>query len=173
MSFRHFTFMESWLEDMKDWPQEEKDKAVWRLINYGIYRDNEFLKGLSPMERAWYINAFRVIDSGKLISEESAVKGAIGGAKNQQHGSDEDVERALKAGCKSAKEVAEFLEGPGAKCSWVYKKQPWLNREEIWKSVGISVDSNGKGEVSKLENDQKPLESNQIPMETKKVIYDF
>jgi len=37
MALRHFTFMESWLDDMKDWTLEEKQEAVWNIVNYGIY----------------------------------------------------------------------------------------------------------------------------------------
>jgi hypothetical protein len=37
--WRYFTFMESWLDDMKDWSQEDKNEALWRIINYGIYRE--------------------------------------------------------------------------------------------------------------------------------------
>lgn len=172
MALRYFTFMESWLDDMKDWTLEEKQEAVWNIVNYGIYQDKEFLTDLPGKEKAWYNNAFRVIDSGKNISQESSERGARGGRKNKKHFDDTDVERAILAGCKKAKDVAEFLEGEGADAGWVFKKKAWKDRDKILESVRKLNNSNGK-----IDNEEigKSLESTQIPMESngKKWEYDF
>lgn len=169
-----FRFMESWLDDMEDWSQEEKNFAIWKLINYGIYGDNN-LDDVPKKEQAWYKNAFRVIDRGAEISAVSAEKGAHGGSKNKEHPR-ERVEEALINGCEVAQQIADYLEGEGSDPSWIYKVPAWKRREEIWKANGIPVDSKGKPDFSKRiplesqkDSNRKLLESVGIPMESEKV----
>jgi len=168
---RFFRFMESWLDDMEDWEQEDKNFAVWKLINYGIYGDDN-LDDVPKKEQAWYKNAFRVIDKGGEISAECAAKGAHGGSKNIAHDHSR-IKEALLNGCASAGEIAAYIEGPGADPGWLYKDKDWLNRISIWKSNGIPVDSKGKPDFSKkisLENpkvsNEKLVENVGIPMES-------
>ena len=159
--FRHFTFMESWLDDMKDWSQEEKNEAIWRIINYGIY-GIEDLDTIPAKERSWYRNTFRIIDKGGIISADKAIKGAAGGEQNQQHNHDM-VPIALINGCTTAKAVAEYIEGPGANPSWVFKVKAWKDRVEIWKNAGIPMDSKGNPDFSNripMDSDGKLLENN-------------
>lgn len=140
--WRHFTFMESWLDDMKDWSQEDKNEALWRIINYGIYREVDW-DSIPVKEQAWYRNAFRVIDNGAVISKENSARGAIGGKKNQQH-DHARIEEALLAGCTTAQQVADYLEGEGSNCSWVFKSAVWKKRGAILENAGKSLESNGK-----------------------------
>lgn len=189
---KSFRFMESWLDDMVDWEQEDKNFAIWKIINYGIYGDDN-LDDVPVKERAWYKNAFRVIDKGGEISAESAIKGAHGGKKNQVHDHSR-VREALLSGCEKAEEVAAFIEGPGASAAWLYKDSDWKNRLSIWKANGIPVDSNGKPDFSKripLESDKfsngrlsesvgNPMESNgklsennKIPLESSENCFGF
>lgn len=160
---RHFVFMESWLDDMQDWPQKDKNEAIWRIINYGIYGDVD-LSEVSPKEVAWYRNIFRVIDRGSAISAENAARGSIGGGRNKVHPR-ERVKEALENGCTTAKQVAEYLEGEGADAAWVFKTDDWKNRNSYWKTIGIPMDSNGKSGSVKLESIGKYQNSNGIPME--------
>lgn len=153
---RHFTFMESWLDDMNGWSMEDKNEALWRIINYGIYGEVDW-DSIPLKEQSWYRNAFRVIDKGGIISADNAERGKRGGEKNKQH-CHELVPQALLNGCKTAKEVAEFIEGSGADPGWVFKVPAWKNRAEIWKSHGIPMDSKGN-----------PDFSNGIPMGNNKV----
>ena len=168
---RFFRFMESWLDDMADWEQEDKNFAIWKLINYGIY-GNDNLDDVPKKEQAWYKNAFRVIDKGGEISAECAVKGSHGGSKNRIHDHSR-IKEALLNGCEEASQVAEYIEGPGADPGWLYKDSDWKNRIPIWKANGIPVDSKGKPDFSRripLENKEvssgKSLESAGIPMES-------
>lgn len=166
--WRHFTFMESWLDDMKDWCQEDKNEALWRIINYGIYREVDW-DSIPVKEQAWYRNAFRVIDNGAVISKTNSVRGAAGGEQNKKHDSSR-VPEALLAGCITAREVAEYIEGEGANPAWVFKVQGWKDRVMIWTEAGIPVDSKGNPDFSNripVENVGIQSESNGIPMEKK------
>lgn len=158
---RHFTFMESWLDDMQDWNQEEKNEALWRIINYGIYRDCD-LSDVPLKEQAWYKNVFRVIDKGGVISAGNAVRGIEGGRKNKKHDENAIIE-AFKAGCRKGKEVADYVDGEGSNPAWIYKTKVWERRKEIiaeLESSGKLLESNGKQKNSKLETVGKVLDSN-------------
>lgn len=164
--WRYFTFMESWLDDMKDWSQEDKNEALWRIINYGIYREVDW-DSIPIKEQAWYRNAFRIIDNGAIIRKENAERGAIGGKKNQQHDKSR-IKEALLAGCTTAKEVCDYINEPYG--DWLYKDKDWKNRAIIWKEAGIPMDSKGNPNFSNRnlsENVGIQSESNGIPMENK------
>ena len=162
---RHFTFMESWLDDMEDWSQEEKNDAIWRIIKYGIYGEEDLDK-LPAKERSWYKNIFRVIDKGYAISEQNSERGRIGGLKNAVHNHEMIVE-ALANGCKTAKEIAEFIEGPGASSEWIYKTSEWKNRWKLLESIGIPLENWKLSKIGKRQNDSLsknfPLESDEAP----------
>ena len=163
---RFFRFMESWLDDMADWSMEDKNFAIWKLINYGIYGEDD-LSDVPQKERAWYKNAFRVIDKGAEISVENAEKGSHGGKKNKTH-DHEKVKEALLLGYTDAGDIAEYEGGSRQDKGWVYKVSYWKDRESLWKSNGIPVDSNGKPDFSKripMESNGKLLETVGIPME--------
>lgn len=146
---RSFRFMESWLDDIEDWSQEEKNEAIWRIINYGIYREDD-TDQLPGKERSWYKNVFRVIDKGGAISAENSERGKIGGKKHSKHNHDM-IPEAINAGCKTAKEVAEYIEGEGADPQWVYKSTMWKN----WKDGGIPMETVGNSNGKELESNGK------------------
>lgn len=154
---RHFTFMESWLDDLKDLDEKDKNEALWRIIDYGIYRRVDW-DSIPVKERAWYKNTFRIIDNGVAISKVNAERGAQGGKKNQTHDKSR-IREALLAGCTSAKAVCDYIGEPYG--DWLYKVEDWKNRASIWKEAGIPMDSKGNPNFS----NGKLLESNQNPME--------
>ena len=157
---RNFSFMESWLDDIKDWDQEDKNEAIWRIINYGIYREVDW-DSIPKKEQAWYNNVFRVIDKGSAIKAANAERGSAGGKKNHTHPK-EKVEEALLSGCITAKEVADYCDGTGSNPSWVFKNPFWVDRVNIWKNAGIPVDSKGNPNFS----NGKLLESNGIQLDS-------